>query len=70
MKTDSDMIDLSIIIPVHNVAAYLPRCVESIAAQTFSGSKEVVLVENGSTDNSLEVCKSLAREYDLSLIHI
>lgn len=64
MKTDSDMIDLSIIIPVHNVAAYLPRCVESIAAQTFSGSKEVVLVENGSTDNSLEVCKSLAREYD------
>ena len=45
MKTDSDMIELSIIIPVHNVAAYLHRCVESIAAQTFSGSKEVVLVE-------------------------
>lgn len=61
---NTENIELSIIIPVHNVAPYLRRCVESMAAQTFKGGKEVILVENGSTDNSLEVCNHLAQEYD------
>lgn len=48
---------LSIIIPVYNVAPYLPCCLDSILAQTFSDF-EVLLVDDGSTDGSAALCDS------------
>ena len=50
---------ISIIVPVHNIADYLPRCIDSITAQTYS-NLEVICVENNSTDNSLEVLNQCA----------
>ena len=52
---------ISVIVPVHNTAKYLEKCVGAIAGQTFKDI-EIVLVENASTDNSLEVCQSLAKD--------
>jgi len=54
---DSDAIeqDISVVIPVHNAAEELSELLLSIHQSKFDG--EVVLVENGSTDNALEVCR-------------
>lgn len=46
---------ISIIVPVYNAEKYLDRCVASILAQTYS-SLEVILVNDGSTDHSGEIC--------------
>lgn len=46
---------LSIIIPVYNTEKYLSECVESILSQTFEDF-EVILVDDGSTDNSWKIC--------------
>lgn len=45
---------VSIIIPVHNSSKYLDECIKSILNQTYKNT-EIIAVENGSTDNSLEI---------------
>lgn len=50
---------LSIIIPIYNVAPYLPQTIESVLVQTFRDF-ELLLVNNGSTDGSGEVCDRYA----------
>lgn len=46
---------VSIIIPVHNSAQYLEKCLASIAAQTYKNI-EIILVDDDSTDSSLSIC--------------
>ncbi len=46
---------ISIIVPVHNVAPYLDRCLRSIVDQTYE-DLEILLIENGSTDDSPRMC--------------
>ncbi|WP_461205039.1 glycosyltransferase [Clostridium sp. DL1XJH146] len=48
---------ISIIVPVYNVAEYLTRCIESLRNQSFK-NLEIILVDDGSLDNSLEICRS------------
>jgi len=45
----------SILIPVYNVDKYLHRCLQSVLAQTYKDF-EVILVDDGSTDNSAKIC--------------
>ena len=52
---------VSVIVPVYNSTAYLKRCVDAILSQTYK-DLEVVLVDDGSTDDSLNMC----REYEKS----
>lgn len=47
---------ISVIIPIYNVEEYLDRCIESIINQTFK-NLEIILVNDGSTDNCLDICK-------------
>ena len=50
---------ISIIIPIYNVEQYLKECVISVCQQTY-GNLEIILVNDGSTDNSGNICKELA----------
>lgn len=50
---------VSVIIPVYNTSDSLIRCVESVSKQTYRNI-EILLIDDGSTDNSLELCKQLA----------
>lgn len=64
------MIDISIIVPVYNVAAYLPQCVNSIRNQTYQ-SWELILVDDGSKDASSELCDRFAEmDKRIRVIHI
>lgn len=49
-------IAVSIIVPVYNVEAYLKQCLDSVVNQTLK-NVEIILVNDGSTDESVEICK-------------
>lgn len=48
----TDRPDISVLLPVYNGAAYLQQTLVAVTAQRFSGSMEVIVVDDGSTDNS------------------
>ena len=50
---------VSVIIPVHNTAPYLRRCIESVRNQTLKDI-EIILVDNLSTDDSPSICDEYA----------
>ena len=52
---------LSVIIPVYNKEKYLKRCLDSVVNQTYS-NLEIVLVDDGSTDHSLSICREYAEK--------
>lgn len=52
---------ISVIIPVYNIAKYLPRCLDSVIAQTYK-NLEIILVDDGSTDNSRDVIEEYAKK--------
>ena len=51
---------ISLVIPVYNVEKYLDKCMESVLAQTYDNF-EVILVDDGSTDNSGKMCDEYAK---------
>ncbi len=59
---------VSIIIPIYNTAEYLGQCLESLAAQTYRNI-EIILINDGSTDNSLAVCQEYALQYPFIKIY-
>lgn len=52
---------ISVIVPVYNVAAWLPRCVDSVLTQTYQ-NLEILLIDDGSTDASGEICDAYAEK--------
>ena len=46
---------ISVVVPVYNIEKYVGKCIESILCQTYTNI-EVIIVNDGSTDNSLSVC--------------
>ncbi len=60
---------LTVIVPVYNVENYLKRCIDSIRNQTFQDFS-LILVDDGSTDNSLAICEEYAKIDDrITVIH-
>ena len=53
---------ISIIIPVYNTEEFLPQCLDSVLSQSFT-DWEMLLVDDGSTDNSGRICNAYANEY-------
>lgn len=63
MKT-SDGFKVSVIVPVYNTAEYLPECLDSLVGQSIGlDSIQIVVVNDGSTDDSAEVIKSYAERF-------
>lgn len=56
-----EKIKISVIIPVYNAEKYLDRCIQSIQSQTLTDI-EIICVNNGSTDTSLEILEKYAKE--------
>lgn len=50
---------VSIIIPIYNVEAYLRQCLETVIHQTYP-NLEIILVNDGSPDQSEEICKEFS----------
>ena len=55
-------IKLSVIVPIYNSAAFMTKCLDSLAAQTID-SMEVIMVNDGSTDHSLAVMREYEKKY-------
>lgn len=51
---------ISVIVPIYNVEAYLPHCIESILNQTYTNF-ELLLIDDGSTDSSGIICDSYCK---------
>ncbi len=52
---------VSIVVPIYNAQNTLERCIQSLAEQTYS-EIEIILVDDGSKDNSLSICEKWKRE--------
>lgn len=60
---------ISVIVPVYKVEDYLPRCVDSLLAQTYD-NLEIILVDDGSPDNCGSICDEYAlRDPRIRVIH-
>ena len=61
--------EISVIIPTYNRCDLLKRAINSVIKQTIA-PKEIIIVDNGSTDQTYQMVLSLFPEINLSLIHI
>ena len=52
---------VSVIVPIYNVQDYIGRCIESILRQSFQ-NLEILLVNDGSIDNSRQICEAYANK--------
>lgn len=55
--------ELSIIIPVYNTEAYLRRCIDSVVKQKVKFDYEIIIVNDGSTDSSIDIIKEYSLKY-------
>ena len=56
--------EVSVIVPAYNNEKYIGRCLESLLRQDFTGSYEIVMVNDGSADKTLEIAEEIAKEHD------
>ena len=60
---------ISVIVPVYNVQAYLPQCMESLLSQSYQ-ALEIILIDDGSTDGSGALCDAYgAKDRRVRVIH-
>ena len=60
---------ISVIIPIYNISKYVDRCISSVCDQTYA-NLEIILIDDGSTDNSGEICDRYAElDKRIQVIH-
>ena len=62
----SDLINISIIIPVYNAEKYIKNCLDSLLTQDFKGTFEIILVDDASTDNT----KNEIKKYNIPFLKL
>ena len=62
------MIKISIIVPVYNVEEYLDECINSLLNQKYD-NYEIIIVDDGSTDNSGKICDEYKKKYDIIQVY-
>ena len=62
------MSKVSIVIPVYNVEQYLRRCIDSVLSQSYT-DYEMILVDDGSTDTSGQICDEYSGDSRIHVIH-
>ena len=62
------MIKISVIVPVYNMSKYLNKCLDSLVNQTFK-DYEIIIINDGSTDNSLDIIKEYKNRYPDLIIY-
>lgn len=55
--------EISVIVPVYNNEKYIERCLVSLLRQDYTGSYEIVLINDGSTDGTLEIAERIAKDH-------
>ena len=53
---------VSILVPVYNVEKYIATCLDSLLAQSYPNI-EIVLIDDGSPDRSIEICQKYAKKF-------
>ena len=59
---------ISVVIPVYNTGKYISKCLETVCGQTYQ-NLEIILVDDGSTDNSIEICREYQKRDQRIVIH-
>lgn len=62
------MIKVSVIVPIYNAEQYLEKCLDSVVAQTLKDI-EIILIDDGSTDGSAEICKKYLSDPRVTYYH-
>ena len=57
---------ISIIVPVYNAALFLTDCVDSLLGQITTEPLEIILIDDGSSDNSAAIAQAYAKKHGLS----
>lgn len=69
-QQENKEISISVIVPVHNVEAYLNECLSSLLIQSLE-SAEFIVIDDGSTDNSGQICDEFAsKDSRFKVIHL
>lgn len=72
MRKENERFKFSVIIPIYNVEKYLEECIDSIINQTigFKQNIQLILVNDGSPDNSGKICESYKKKYPNNIMYI
>lgn len=60
---------ISVVVPVYNVQKYIARCMDSLVGQTFQGPYEIIVIDDGSTDDSIKIVEEYQKSYSNILVH-
>lgn len=70
MTDSNELPEISVVVPVFNVAKYIKPGLESLIDQDFEKPYEIILIDDASTDGSIDICKEYAANYPEGIILI